>query len=88
MVVVGKASARPPRGRPLPQCWGWGLCAPISTSPAEGIDALGIEYDESRATVLQAYGHRVLRFRNEEVTSDLPADLARITAEVEVHDKC
>ncbi len=46
-----------------------------------------IEYYEARATVLHGYGYRVLRFRNEEVTSDLPAVLARITAEVGVYDK-
>ena len=47
-----------------------------------------IEYDEARATVLHGYGYRVLRFRNEKITSELPAVLARITAEVGVHDNC
>ena len=45
-------------------------------------------YDEARATVLHGYGYRVLHFRNEEITSDLPAVLDRITAEVGVHDNC
>ena len=45
-----------------------------------------IGYDEPRATVFHGYGYRVLRFRIEEITSDLPAVLVPITAEVEDHD--
>ncbi len=31
------------------------------------------DYDESRTQQLENYGHRVIRFRNEEVLEDLPS---------------
>ena len=36
------------------------------------------DYDESRTQQLENYGHRVIRFRNEEVLEDLPSVLERI----------
>ena len=36
------------------------------------------EYDTARTEKLQAYGYRVLRFRNEEVFNNLPLVLERI----------
>ena len=36
------------------------------------------DYDESRTQQLENYGHRVIRFRNEEVLGDLPSVLERI----------
>ena len=36
------------------------------------------DYDEARTQQLQDYGYRVIRFRNEEVVSDLAAVLERI----------
>lgn len=38
------------------------------------------DYDQDRTHHLEAYGYRVLRFRNDEVLTDLPAVLTRITA--------
>ena len=39
-----------------------------------------VEQDEFRTRHLEGYGYRVLRFRNEEIFSDLPSVLARIAA--------
>jgi very-short-patch-repair endonuclease len=36
------------------------------------------EYDEARTQQLTSYGYRVLRFRNDEVFTDLPSVLERI----------
>ncbi len=36
------------------------------------------DYDEARTRQLEDYGYRVMRFRNEEVLTDLPAVLDRI----------
>ena len=36
------------------------------------------EYDTARTEQLEVYGYRVLRFRNEEVFTDLPSVLERI----------
>ncbi len=36
------------------------------------------EYDETRTQQLKDYGYRVIRFRNEEVLTDLPSVLQRI----------
>jgi len=36
------------------------------------------DYDDARTERLQAYGYQVLRFRNQEVLSDLPSVLERI----------
>jgi len=38
------------------------------------------EHDEARTNQLNAYGYRVIRFRNEEVLENLPAVLERILA--------
>ena len=38
------------------------------------------ERDAERTRVLQAYGYRVLRFRNEQVINDLPAVVRKIAA--------
>jgi very-short-patch-repair endonuclease len=38
------------------------------------------ERDAERTRLLEAYGYRVLRFRNEEVMHDLPSVVARIAA--------
>lgn len=40
------------------------------------------EYDESRCDHLHTYGYRVLRFRNEEVTKNLPEVLDTIRQEL------
>ena len=37
-----------------------------------------VEYDEARTEQLQQYGYRVVRFRNEEVLTDLDSVLERI----------
>jgi very-short-patch-repair endonuclease len=37
------------------------------------------EQDAARTAILEQYGYRVLRFRNEEIESDFAAVLARIT---------
>ena len=38
------------------------------------------EYDQARTELLNAYGYRVIRFRNEEVFNNLPSVLDRILA--------
>jgi very-short-patch-repair endonuclease len=40
------------------------------------------EYDEVRTEQLNAYGCRVVRFRNEEVLTNLPSVLEQILSEV------
>ena len=37
-----------------------------------------MDYDKARTQQLEDYGYRVIRFRNEEVLSDLPSVLERI----------
>ena len=39
-----------------------------------------LERDSERTKALEAYGYRVLRFRNDEVMNDLPAVVQRIAA--------
>ena len=43
-----------------------------------GVHEKQADYDESRTQQLEAYGYRVIRFRNEEVLEDLPSVLKQI----------
>ena len=54
------------------------LCVEVDGGVHDGEDQS--TRDTARTAVLEAGGHRVLRFRNEEVLSDLPRVLAKIQA--------
>ena len=48
-----------------------------------GVHDEQVERDAERTRVLEAYGYRVLRFRNEQVMNDLPSVVQEIAAAAE-----
>jgi very-short-patch-repair endonuclease len=52
-----------------------------------GIHEEQVERDSERATVLAAYGYRVIRFSNEEIGTNLPTVLERIRNAAQTTDQ-